>query len=71
MKAGLLFYISTILVGASALPSLRSLQEIAHIDKRDGGRYLSHEPLLSSRSASQCQNLSVEEALSRGYTSSL
>ncbi|SJL04059.1 uncharacterized protein ARMOST_07417 [Armillaria ostoyae] len=43
--------------------------EIAHIEdngqfKRDGGRYLSHEPLLSSRSASQCRNLGVEEAQS-------
>ncbi|KAK0188639.1 hypothetical protein F5146DRAFT_673812 [Armillaria mellea] len=68
MKAGLLS-LSTILVGALALPSQRSLHEVPHIEenrqfKRDGGHYLAREPLLWPRSAPQCANLSVKEAQS-------
>ncbi|KAK0489206.1 hypothetical protein IW261DRAFT_1641006 [Armillaria novae-zelandiae] len=69
MKAGLLC-LSAILVGASALPSSRSLEEDGQ-SKHDDGRYLSHKPLLSSRSAPQCANLSVAEAKNHECTLSL
>ncbi|PBK64080.1 hypothetical protein ARMSODRAFT_1088217 [Armillaria solidipes] len=78
MKAGPLFFLSTILVGASALPSPSAKRGIAHIAydedngqfmafKRDGspyGRYLARGPLLSMRSAGQCVNLTADEAKS-------